>query len=295
MNNQIFVCTYNSQEAFDVSKQEGLLGFSSKNAGTVGSLEKILHGDLILLRDSRVKDGLSFFGLLEATDKISTVNANAPLVWSAEREANEVIFTHRLPVTFIRSISRIIPVKEALNWKWKRRYPPYNEYNWTGYTRLFAGNFLDEVQREVLFSALEIDKPEPSTPLANDIEIENNLPERVLTETYRVLRDTALARRIKEIHNYVCQVCGTDPIQLPNGKFYAEAHHLIPLGKHGGLDVEGNIICVCPNCHVKLDYGVIAVVFGKLQTVSAHVIREEFVKYHNGEIYSQNAPNKACT
>lgn len=288
MSNQLFVFTYNSQEAFDVSKQEGLLGFSTKNSGVVGSLEKILPGDLILLRDSRVKNGLSFFGLLEATGKIYVVSTDAPLVWSAEREANEVIFTHRLPVKFIRSISKIIPIEEVLKWKWRKRYPPYNEYSWVGYTRLFAGNFLDEVQREVLFTALEIDKTETRTPLANDIEIGDNLPERVQITTYRVLRDTVLARRIKEIHNYVCQVCGADPIRLPNGQFYAEAHHLIPLGKHAGLDVEGNIICVCPSCHVKLDYGVIALEFEKLKTVSTHLIKEDFVEYHNREIYNKN-------
>lgn len=288
MNNQLFVCTYNSQEAFDISKQEGLLGFSTKNAGTVGSLEKIVPGDLILLRDSREKDGLSFFGLLEATDKISNVGDNAPLIWSAERESNKVIFKHRLPVRFFRKISRIIPVSEALEWKWKRRYSPFNQYNWTGYTRLFAGNFLDEFQKDILLSALEIDKPEPSTPLAIDIEIESNAPERVSIETYRVLRDTALARRIKEIHNHACQICGANPIQLSNGKFYAEAHHLIPLGKHNGLDIAENIICVCPNCHVKLDYGVIEIDFEKLQTVSTHIVGDKFVKYHNREIYNKN-------
>lgn len=83
-------------------------------------------------------------------------------------------------------------------------------------------------------------------------------------------------------------MCGADPIRLPNGQFYAEAHHLIPLGKYAGLDVEGNIICVCPSCHVKLDYGVIALEFEKLKTVSTHLIKEDFVEYHNREIYNKN-------
>lgn len=288
MNNQLFVCTYNDHEAFDISKQEGLLGFSTRNAGSIGSLNKILHGDLILLRDSRKKKGLSFFGLLEATGKISNVGPNASLVWSAEKESKEVIFKHRLPVKFIRTISRVFTVSEVLSWKWKKRYQPYNEYSWTGYAKLFSGNFLDEVQKNFLLSALEIDKPEPTTPLANDIDTEKYTQERILTETYRILRDTALARRIKEIHNYLCQICNAEPIRLPNGNLYAEAHHIIPLGKHGGFDVEENIICVCPNCHVKLDYGVIEIKIGELQNVSTHRVGENYVNYHNIEIYDKN-------
>ena len=97
-------------------------------------------------------------------------------------------------------------------------------------------------------------------------------------------------RRIDFVRDIYLQApCDTEPIQLPNGKFYAEAHHLIPLGKHGGLDVEENIICVCPNCHVKLDYGVIAIEFGKLQTVPTHLVGDEFVKYHNREIYNKSS------
>jgi hypothetical protein len=289
MNNQLFVCTYNSQEAFDISKQKGLLGFSTKNAGTIGSLGKISSGDLILLRDSRNKGGLAFFGLLEATDKIHEVNSTAPLIWSAEQEANKVIFTHRLPVRFLRKVSRFISTAEALSWKWKKRYPPFNEYNWTGYSKLFSGNFLDETQKNILLAVLEINKPEASTAQASDLETTNEPPEKVLMETYRILRDTALARKIKEIHNHVCQICGLEPIQLPSGNFYAEAHHIMPLGKHHGLDVEGNIICVCPNCHAKLDYGVISLQIEVLQTHITHTVEKRFVEYHNKEIYNRTS------
>ncbi len=131
--------------------------------------------------------------------------------------------------------------------------------------------------------------PELQIQYADEVEIKNTPPLKVLTEIYRILRDTTLARKIKEIHNYTCQVCGLKPIQLPNGNFYAEAHHLMPLGKHGGLDIEGNIICVCPNCHVKLDYGVIKLEIEKLQTHKSHKVDESFVKYHNKEIYNKTS------
>lgn len=40
---------------------------------------------------------------------------------------------------------------------------------------------------------------------------------------------------------------------------YLECHHLIPLMYHDlfdfSLDVESNIVCLCPNCHKKMHYG----------------------------------------
>lgn len=239
------------------------------------------------MRDSRNKRGLAFFGLLEALDKIQIVDKTAPLIWLDEHKANRILFIRRLPVRFAKRIPKTIPKNIVLTWKWKKRYPPYNEYDWAGYSRLFAGSFLDEAQRNTLFSILEIDKSEAATPLASDLDSTSDTPQKILMETYRVLRDTALARQIKEIHNYICQVCGIAPIQLSNGNYYAEAHHLMPLGKHRGPDIVENIICVCPNCHVKVDYGVISLQIDRLQTHKTHIIDNKFVEYHNKEILNK--------
>ena len=92
-------------------------------------------------------------------------------------------------------------------------------------------------------------KPETHTPRAVDIE-DPSQPERVRQETYRILRDTALARTVKESHQYRCQICG-QTLRLGDGIPYAEAHHIVPLGTpHNGPDIRGNILCVCPNDHV---------------------------------------------
>jgi len=123
--------------------------------------------------------------------------------------------------------------------------------------------------------------PEKHTPLAFDID-EPTQPERVLQETYRILRDTTLARAVKESNRYCCQICG-QALKLSDGSPYAEAHHIIPLGKpHNGPDVRGNIICVCPNDHVLLDYGAI-----KLDVNRLDGIAKEFIKYHNDYIYDK--------
>lgn len=116
---------------------------------------------------------------------------------------------------------------------------------------------------------------EQSTPQATDIN-EPEKTEKHLVTTYRILRDTALARRIKADNNYKCQIC-KEQIALRKGILYAEAHHIRPLGSpHFGPDHPGNIVCVCPNCHVKLDYGAIKI----NQTLFKNIL-PEFVQYHN--------------
>ena len=45
-----------------------------------------------------------------------------------------------------------------------------------------------------------------------------------------------------------------------NNKNYVEAHHLIPFSKRNkfdtSIDIEENIICLCPNCHRKIHLGI---------------------------------------
>ena len=82
-------------------------------------------------------------------------------------------------------------------------------------------------------------------------------PERKESTIYRILRDTKMAKEVKQLHDYECQICGLT-IELPDGDRYAESHHIQPLGTpHSGLDIKSNIICVCPNHHAALDYGAI--------------------------------------
>ncbi len=110
-------------------------------------------------------------------------------------------------------------------------------------------------------------------------------PSRVKTTTYRILRDTTLAKKIKALNNFECQICGL-VIELKNDERYVEAHHIKPLGNpHNGPDIGGNIICVCPNHHAQLDYGAIRLEFSALNITNEHQISQEFINYHNEEIY----------
>lgn len=124
----------------------------------------------------------------------------------------------------------------------------------------------------------------PASPIAVDIE---ETVERQETTTYRILRDSLLARRVKMLHNYECQLCG-HTILLSGGGRYAEAHHIQPLGEpHNGPDQADNIICVCPNHHAELDYGARSLELVQLRHVVDHMVGEKYVEYHNKNVHKE--------
>lgn len=119
-------------------------------------------------------------------------------------------------------------------------------------------------------------------------------PERKLTFQQRIVRSTATAQRVKEIHGYRCQVCGFF-IQIKSGP-YAEAAHIQPLGRpHNGPDVPENILCLYPNHHVMFDNGVFVIgddmslvgIVGTLRLDSNHQIDAAYILYHR-ERYSSD-------
>ncbi|GHH03964.1 YDG/SRA domain-containing protein [Streptomyces rubradiris] len=117
-----------------------------------------------------------------------------------------------------------------------------------------------------------------------------DLSPRDLVATQRVVRNTGVARQVKTWHLDQCQVCGTRLV-VPGGT-YSEAAHIQALGApHNGADIVGNILCLCPNCHVLFDAGAIylrddLVVMagetevGPLRLDSRHQIRLECVRSH---------------
>jgi putative restriction endonuclease len=89
------------------------------------------------------------------------------------------------------------------------------------------------------------DEGSPSSPV-----------ERNMLMVSRLVRDPGVIMRVKAMYQNLCQVCG-GTIATPDGS-YSEAAHIKPLGKgHDGKDAIDNLLCLCPNDHVRLDKGAI--------------------------------------
>jgi hypothetical protein len=126
----------------------------------------------------------------------------------------------------------------------------------------------------------------PTILRASDI---NEPARREKAIVYRIIRDTMVSRRVKVLHQYECQLC-SHTIVLPDGTKYAEAHHIRPLGGlHSGPDVAENVLCLCPNHHAEVDYGVRSLAIDDLKLVPGHCPGELYINYHNKIICKQRA------
>ncbi|MFJ4717086.1 HNH endonuclease [Streptomyces sp. NPDC088785] len=115
---------------------------------------------------------------------------------------------------------------------------------------------------------------------------------RRATHTSRLVRDVALAKRVKEMHEDRCQVCGIR-IATRFGT-YSEAAHIRGLGRpHHGPDELANLLVLCPNHHVQFDFlalyidphGVVRETWdgrrsGELRRLPGHPISEAHLRYH---------------
>jgi putative restriction endonuclease len=109
---------------------------------------------------------------------------------------------------------------------------------------------------------------------------------RIQSTVLRIVRDTVVSRRVKALHEFQCQVCGTR-LECEGGP-YAEAAHIRALGSpHNGPDVIENVLCLCPNHHVLFDNGAISIaddysLIGqqcRLRTLNEHTIDRSYIGY----------------
>jgi 5-methylcytosine-specific restriction endonuclease McrA len=145
------------------------------------------------------------------------------------------------------------------------------------------GNGIWGLRSFVTDTPVAADLPE-GEPDPGELPLGNDAPGRVESKTYRILRDTKLARELKLLHRNQCQLCGL-ALEFPGGSTYSEAHHVIPLGsKHNGPDTPGNVIVLCPNHHALCDAGAIPLLRSEIRSVDGHLVSDESLSYHNEKI-----------
>jgi 5-methylcytosine-specific restriction enzyme A len=86
-------------------------------------------------------------------------------------------------------------------------------------------------------------------------------PERVDRFGKAFARDPAVRSAVLKRANGRCEYCDTPGFALPDGSFFLETHHIVPLSE-SGPDHVTNVAALCPNHHREAHYG-----------AAAHVIR----------------------
>ncbi|MGW1891638.1 YDG/SRA domain-containing protein [Streptomyces sp. NPDC002004] len=140
---------------------------------------------------------------------------------------------------------------------------------------------------EVVPDSVEVETDEDMT------EVERAAARYVTAQ--RRVRNTRAARKIKSLYENLCQICRTPVVVDADGTRYSEGAHIQALGEpHCGPDIAANILCLCPNCHVRFDNGALLItddlkvvdgfthaLVGELYVQhNRHRIRAEFLEQH---------------
>jgi len=190
-----------------------------------------------------------------------------------------------------------LPVRVSRGFKHKSPYSPKSGYRYGGLYKVID-HFEEKGKDGFQICRFRLEKIIPL--IEGESQIQQILSggsdesERVSTTVLRIIRDTKLSRKIKQLYNYECQICGI--IISVCGVRYAEAAHIRPLGiPHNGKDKPGNLICLCPNHHLMFDKGMFAIeeilnligIQGKLKVKPNHKLEKENLDYHKQHVFTQ--------
>jgi len=73
----------------------------------------------------------------------------------------------------------------------------------------------------------------------------------------RYIRDSKYGRELKGLYEYKCMFCEV-MIRRPHDTPYVETCHIKPLNQKGP-DAKNNLLILCPNHHVELDFGTVTI------------------------------------
>lgn len=84
----------------------------------------------------------------------------------------------------------------------------------------------------------------------------NLRPGHAVIQAVSYMRDPAVKAWVLNNASGFCELCNDEaPFLKDDGVPYLEVHHVRPLAE-GGSDTLSNTIALCPNCHMRLHYGV---------------------------------------
>jgi putative restriction endonuclease len=260
-------------------RQAGISGSASKGADSIvlsgGYEDDKDHGDVIVYT--------GYGGRNPATGK--QVSDQPFNMWNRALAYSSL---NGFPVRVIRGAGHDSPYSPSTGYSYDGLYSVDDYWHETG-----SSGF--RIWRYRLTKLLE--QPDEENKEKSDIERSEAPSEAPRRETtvLRIVRDTKQARRIKELYEYSCQMCGTRLEGLAGP--YAEAAHIRPLGApHRGPDTPDNILCLCSNHHVLFDHGGITIdedlslvgAEGRLRVHPRHGIIEDHLRYRREHYWASD-------
>lgn len=178
-------------------------------------------------------------------------------------------------------------------------YPGQKSVFFRSSNSTYVDSVVNEVKKLRVASALDNDHgsvSEGRQPFKSNDDFASDLEEpskRTKTTISRIIRDNAKTKKLKIEYEYKCQICNSC-IELSKNQFYAEVHHLRPLGgEHKGSDEYDNMIVLCPNHHAIFDFGVpyflspskVRIGSETYNLISRHTIAKGNIGYHNDALH----------
>nr|6GHS_A Chain A, TagI restriction endonuclease [Thermocrispum agreste] len=208
----------------------------------------------------------------------------------------------------VRSQLEGLPVRVIRGAGGEKPYSPSSGYRYDGLYKVVAhwfANHEDAPQFRVcqfqlvkiydqVAAGVVVDNPDLSAT-AESTSVQGPAPHKKTTVS-KAVRSAQVVKNVKGWHKHRCQVCGI-VIEVDVGP-YSQGAHIRPLGrKHGGPDVESNMLCLCPNDHVRFDNGALYItddlkvvnalngeVIGPLRVHPRHVIDLDHIRYHRSQL-----------
>lgn len=85
---------------------------------------------------------------------------------------------------------------------------------------------------------------------AADLEIPAGIdrPQATTAQSQQFVRDPRVRGWVERQADGNCELCGERTFTRPDGSWYIEVHHVVPLAE-GGSDTVDNAVALCPSCH----------------------------------------------
>jgi len=214
-----------------------------------------------------------------------------------KKQVEDQLWENTQNAGLIKSMTEGLPIRVIRGYKHKSEFSPSGGYIYSGlYSVVDAWEEIGKSGFKICRFRLIYAGQNSSRKSGEEIELNYITKEKRRKETtvLRIIRDTKIARDIKKLYEYRCQVC--DIVLEIKGTRYAEGAHIKPLGRpHNGEDNPNNLLCLCPNHHLLFDrgsfsisdsYNLIGNINGKLKIHEKHQLNKENLKYHR-EIHGQ--------